>query len=80
MQKKVVVIRHLYDEDNVEIPEDTSSTVTEVKETFDVNDVNITEIDIPEAKDPEVKAEQQVRIWTYFDIHDYFIIESLEYF
>ncbi|XP_040821661.1 centrosomal protein of 44 kDa [Ochotona curzoniae] len=58
-KKKVVVIRHLYDEDNVEIPEDTSSTVTEVKETFDVNDVNITEIDIPEAKDPEVKAEQQ---------------------
>ncbi|XP_058525964.1 centrosomal protein of 44 kDa [Ochotona princeps] len=58
-KKKVVVIRHLYDEDNVEIPEDASSTVTEVKETFDVNDINTTEIDIPEVKDPEVKAEQQ---------------------
>nr|XP_035948242.1 centrosomal protein of 44 kDa isoform X1 [Halichoerus grypus] len=59
MQKKAVVIRHLYNEDGVNIPEDTISTVTDVSGTFDVCDLKTTEIKIPEVKFPEIKSEQQ---------------------
>ncbi|XP_025730256.1 centrosomal protein of 44 kDa isoform X1 [Callorhinus ursinus] len=58
-KKKAVVIRHLYNEDGVNIPEDTISTVTDVSETFDVCDLKTTEIKIPEVKFPEIKSEQQ---------------------
>ncbi|XP_008248125.3 centrosomal protein of 44 kDa isoform X1 [Oryctolagus cuniculus] len=58
-KKKAVVIRHLYDEDNVQIPEDTTTTVTDVNEAFDLSDLKTTEISIPEVKIPEIKAEQQ---------------------
>nr|XP_017193746.2 centrosomal protein of 44 kDa isoform X2 [Oryctolagus cuniculus] len=58
-KKKAVVIRHLYDEDNVQIPEDITTTVTDVNEAFDLSDLKTTEISIPEVKIPEIKAEQQ---------------------
>ncbi|XP_021554396.1 centrosomal protein of 44 kDa isoform X2 [Neomonachus schauinslandi] len=58
-KKKAVVIRHLYNEDGVNIPEDTISTVTDVSGTFDVCDLKTTEIKIPEIKFPEIKSEQQ---------------------
>ncbi|XP_017814702.2 centrosomal protein of 44 kDa isoform X1 [Papio anubis] len=58
-KKKAVVIRHLYNEDNVEISEDTLSPITDVNEAVDVSDLNATEIKMPEVKVPEIKAEQQ---------------------
>ncbi|XP_032711654.1 centrosomal protein of 44 kDa isoform X2 [Lontra canadensis] len=58
-KKKAVVIRHLYNEDGVNIPEDTISTVTDVSETFDVCNLKTTETKIPEVKFPEIKSEQQ---------------------
>ncbi|XP_034878576.1 centrosomal protein of 44 kDa isoform X1 [Mirounga leonina] len=58
-KKKAVVIRHLYNEDGVNIPEDTISTVTDVSGTFDVCDLKTTEIKLPEIKFPEIKSEQQ---------------------
>nr|XP_012626136.1 centrosomal protein of 44 kDa isoform X1 [Microcebus murinus]XP_012626137.1 centrosomal protein of 44 kDa isoform X1 [Microcebus murinus]XP_012626138.1 centrosomal protein of 44 kDa isoform X1 [Microcebus murinus]XP_012626139.1 centrosomal protein of 44 kDa isoform X1 [Microcebus murinus] len=59
-KKKAVVIRHLYNEDTVDPPEDTLiSTVTEVSEAVPVSAVQATEIKIPEVKVPEIKAEQQ---------------------
>ncbi|XP_053757090.1 centrosomal protein of 44 kDa isoform X3 [Panthera pardus] len=56
---KAVVIRHLYNEDGVDIPEDTRSTVTDVSGAFDVCDLKTTEIKVPEVKFPEIKSEQQ---------------------
>ncbi|XP_032154571.1 centrosomal protein of 44 kDa isoform X5 [Sapajus apella] len=58
-KKKAVVIRHLYNEDNVNIPEDTLSTVTDVNEAVTVSDLNAAEIKMPEVKVPEIEAEQQ---------------------
>uniref|UniRef100_A0A2K5JDX0 Centrosomal protein of 44 kDa n=1 Tax=Colobus angolensis palliatus TaxID=336983 RepID=A0A2K5JDX0_COLAP len=58
-KKKAVVIRHLYNEDNVEISEDTLSPITDVNEAVDVSDLSATEIKMPEVKVPEIKAEQQ---------------------
>lgn len=58
-KKKAVVIRHLYNEDGVSIPEDTLSTVTDVNEAFDVGNLKDTEIKVPEEKLPEIKSEQQ---------------------
>ncbi|KAM8765934.1 centrosomal protein of 44 kDa isoform 3-T4 [Rhynchonycteris naso] len=58
-KKKAMVIRHLYNEDDISIPEDTLSTVTDVKEIFAVPYLKDTEIKIPEEKVPEVKSEQQ---------------------
>ncbi|XP_004433556.2 PREDICTED: centrosomal protein of 44 kDa isoform X1 [Ceratotherium simum simum] len=58
-KKKAVVIRHLYDEDSVNIPEDALSTVTDVNEAFDVCDLKATEMKIPEVKVPEIKSDQQ---------------------
>ncbi|XP_045318709.1 centrosomal protein of 44 kDa isoform X3 [Leopardus geoffroyi] len=56
---KAVVIRHLYNEDGVNVPEDTISTVTDVSGAFDVCDLKTTEIKVPEVKFPEIKSEQQ---------------------
>ncbi|XP_004682459.1 PREDICTED: centrosomal protein of 44 kDa [Condylura cristata] len=58
-KKKAVVIRHLYNEDGGNIPEDTLSTVTDVNEAFEVCDVKPAEIKIPEVKVPEIESEQQ---------------------
>ncbi|XP_062933085.1 centrosomal protein of 44 kDa isoform X2 [Cynocephalus volans] len=58
-KKKAVVIRHLYNEDSVDIPEDTLSTVTDVNEAFEVSVLKDTEVKISEASVPEIKAEQQ---------------------
>ncbi|KAF6305948.1 centrosomal protein 44 [Rhinolophus ferrumequinum] len=58
-KKKAVVIRHLYNEDGVNIPEDTLSTVTDVNEVFDVCNLKDTEIKVTEEKLPEIKSEQQ---------------------
>ncbi|KAM8919017.1 centrosomal protein of 44 kDa isoform 1-T4 [Lycaon pictus] len=58
-KKKAVVIRHLYNEDGLNIPEDTISTVTDVREAFDVCDLKTTEIKVPEVKFLEIKSEQQ---------------------
>ncbi|XP_077000439.1 centrosomal protein of 44 kDa isoform X2 [Tamandua tetradactyla] len=57
-KKKAVVIRHLYNEDSVDIPEDILSTDTNLNEGFDVSDLKATEQKIPEAKAPEIKSEQ----------------------
>ncbi|XP_006864607.1 PREDICTED: centrosomal protein of 44 kDa [Chrysochloris asiatica] len=57
-KKKAVVIRHLYNENSADMPEDTLSTVTDVNEEFDVSDIKSTEINIPEIKVPEIKSEQ----------------------
>lgn len=67
MQKKALVIRHLYNEDGANIPEDTLSTVTDINEAFDVCDLKDTEIKIHEEKVPEIKSEQQVRMLFFFD-------------
>ncbi|XP_078222376.1 centrosomal protein of 44 kDa isoform X10 [Callithrix jacchus] len=58
-KKKAVVIRHLYIEDNVNIPEDTLSAVTEVNEAVTASDLNAAEIKMPEIKVPEIEAERQ---------------------
>ncbi|XP_045687155.1 centrosomal protein of 44 kDa isoform X1 [Phyllostomus hastatus] len=58
-KKKAVVIRHLYNEDGVNIPEDTLRTVTDVNDTFTVCEIKDTEIKNPEEKVPEIKSEQQ---------------------
>lgn len=74
MQKKAVVIRHLYNEDGANIPEDTLSTVTDVNEAFDACDLKDTEIKIHEEKVPEIKSEQQVRMLYFFDRCPYFLL------
>lgn len=74
MQTKAVVIRHLYNEDGVNIPEDMISTVTDVSEAFDVCDLKTTEIKIPEVKFPEIKSEQQVRSLDFFTRCQYFLL------
>lgn len=56
-KKKAVVIRHLYNEDDVS--EDTSSSVTNTSEAFDLCSLKPSEINIPEVNIPEIKAEQQ---------------------
>ncbi|XP_070113040.1 centrosomal protein of 44 kDa isoform X5 [Equus przewalskii] len=58
-KKKAVVIRHLYTEDSVKIPEDMLSTVTDVNEAFDVCGLKPSEITIPEVEVPEIKSDQQ---------------------
>ncbi|XP_026374656.3 centrosomal protein of 44 kDa isoform X2 [Ursus arctos] len=58
-KKKAVVIRHLYNEDGVNIPEDTISTVTDVSEAFDVCAVKTTAVTVPEVTFPEIKSEQK---------------------
>ncbi|XP_004458717.1 centrosomal protein of 44 kDa [Dasypus novemcinctus] len=58
-KKKAVVIRHLYEEDNVDIPEDNLSTGTDVNEAVDVSGLKATEVKIPEVKVPETKSVQQ---------------------
>ncbi|XP_008703278.1 centrosomal protein of 44 kDa isoform X1 [Ursus maritimus] len=58
-KKKAVVIRHLYNEDGVNIPEDTISTVTDVSEAFDVCALKTTAVTVPEVTFPEIKSEQQ---------------------
>nr|XP_019588748.1 PREDICTED: centrosomal protein of 44 kDa isoform X3 [Rhinolophus sinicus] len=61
-KKKAVVIRHLYDEDGVNIPEDTLSTVTDVNEAFDVCNLKDTEIKVTEEKLPEIKSERDIKV------------------
>ncbi|XP_007523074.1 centrosomal protein of 44 kDa [Erinaceus europaeus] len=58
-KKKAVVIRHLYNEDGCNIPEDTLSTITDVSSVFDVCDLKTSEIQIPEVKVPVTMLEQQ---------------------
>lgn len=74
MQKKAVVIRHLYNEGGVNIPEDTISTVTDVSEAFDVCAINTTAVTVPEVKFPEIKSEQQVRVLDFFNRCRYFLL------
>lgn len=71
VQKKAVVIRHLYNEDGPNIPEDT---VTDVNEAFDICDLKAAEIKIPELQVPEIKCERQVRIWDFFNRCQYFLL------
>uniref|UniRef100_A0ABI0NTN8 Centrosomal protein of 44 kDa n=1 Tax=Bos taurus TaxID=9913 RepID=A0ABI0NTN8_BOVIN len=63
-KKKAVVIRHLYNEDGANIPEDT---VTDVNEAFDVCDIKAAEITIPELQVPDINCEQEVRIWSFLN-------------
>lgn len=74
IQTKAVVIRHLYNEDGVNVPEDTISTVTDVSGAFDVCDLKTTEIKVPEVKFPEIKSEQQVRILDFLNRCLYFLL------
>lgn len=76
MQKKAVVIRHLYNEDGVNIPEDTLSTVTDVNDAFAVCEIKDTEIKNPEEKAPEIKSEQQVRILDFLNTCQYFLLRG----
>uniref|UniRef100_A0A8D0X105 Centrosomal protein of 44 kDa n=3 Tax=Sus scrofa TaxID=9823 RepID=A0A8D0X105_PIG len=55
-KKKAVVIRHLYSEDGVNIPEDPSA---DVHEAFDVCDLKTADLKIPELQVPEINCEQQ---------------------
>lgn len=57
-KKKAVVIRHLYTEDGVGVPEGTL-TSTEVSENCDESEEPSSDIRIPEVQAPEVKAELQ---------------------
>lgn len=57
-KKKAVVIRHLYTEENVGVPEGTV-TSTEVSEGCNELEEQNSDICIPEAQAPEVKAELQ---------------------
>ncbi|XP_032775391.1 centrosomal protein of 44 kDa isoform X3 [Rattus rattus] len=57
-KKKAVVIRHLYTEENVSVPEGTV-TSTEVSEGCNELEEQSSDIRIPEAQAPEVKAELQ---------------------
>ncbi|KAM4836958.1 centrosomal protein of 44 kDa [Thomomys bottae] len=61
-KKKALVIRHLYDKDNIDLPDDTGSSVTDVCEEFDSDDIKTDEIVISEIKDmksiPEITALQ----------------------
>lgn len=61
-KKKAVVIRHLYNEDGVNIPEGVLSTVTDVNEAFDVCNLKDTEIKVTEEKLPEIKSEQDIKV------------------
>lgn len=74
LQKKAVVIRHLYTEDSVKIPEDMLSTVTDVNEAFDVCGLKPSEITIPEVEVPEIKSDQQVIILDFFNRYPYFLL------
>jgi hypothetical protein len=75
MQKKALVIRHLYNEDNIDIPDDTVSSVTDASGEFDESDdAKTTEIMIPEVKICEVKTEQEVRIKNFFNRFYYFFL------
>lgn len=74
MQKKAVVIRHLYNEDGVNIPEDTISTVTDVSEAFDVCALKTTAVTVPEVTFPEIKSEQQVRVLDFFNRCQYYLL------
>ena len=71
MQKKAVVIRHLYNEDGANIPEDTE---TDVNEAFDVCDLKAAEITIPELQVSDINCEQQVRIWGFLNRCQYFLL------
>ncbi|XP_034375703.1 centrosomal protein of 44 kDa [Arvicanthis niloticus] len=57
-KKKAVVIRHLYNEEKVGIPEGTV-TSTEVSEDCSESEEQSSDIRIPEVQAPEVKAELQ---------------------
>lgn len=61
-KKKAVVIRHLYNEDGVNIPEGVLNTVTDVNEAFDVCNLKDTEIKVTEEKLPEIKSEQDIKV------------------
>ncbi|XP_030740537.1 centrosomal protein of 44 kDa [Echinops telfairi] len=58
-KKKALVIRHLYNEDSADTPEDTLNTVADANEALDVSEAKTTEIQTPEKQDPEIKSEQQ---------------------
>ncbi|XP_075412978.1 centrosomal protein of 44 kDa [Tenrec ecaudatus] len=58
-KKKALVIRHLYNEDSADIPEDALNTVTDAHEPLDVSEAKTTETQTPEKQDPEITAEQQ---------------------
>lgn len=76
-QKKAVVIRHLYNEDGENISDSSLSTMTDVSEACAVSDLKDTEIKTPEEKIPEIKCEQQVRIWDVFSRCQYFLFQCI---
>lgn len=66
LQKKAVVIRHLYSEEKVGIPEGTV-TSTEVSGGCEESSEQSSDIRIPEEPAPAVKAELQVRTGRLFN-------------
>ncbi|KAM6221770.1 centrosomal protein of 44 kDa [Rhynchocyon petersi] len=61
-KKKALVIRHLYDENNADIPEDKINTVMNVNEDFDVSNIKTTEIKTPEinSDQPDMKFHPEI--------------------
>uniref|UniRef100_A0A8C5LM31 Centrosomal protein of 44 kDa n=1 Tax=Jaculus jaculus TaxID=51337 RepID=A0A8C5LM31_JACJA len=58
-KKKAVVIRHLYNADNIDVPEDTSSVTDDISEDFDESDTKTNETEVSEVKVSATKAVQQ---------------------
>lgn len=56
-KKQVVVIRHLYNEDGSDVPDDSLTTTVNAGEAFDMNDSKPSEIKKPEAAVSEVSAD-----------------------
>ncbi|XP_005373594.1 PREDICTED: centrosomal protein of 44 kDa isoform X2 [Chinchilla lanigera] len=58
-KKKALVIRHLYNENDVNIPEDTENSVTDDNEICDVSDLKASAVKVTEAQVSETKAEEE---------------------
>lgn len=61
LQKKALVIRHMYKENGINLPEDTESSVVEDNEVCDVSELKASEIVIREVQHPATKSEEEVR-------------------
>ncbi|KAM6149403.1 centrosomal protein of 44 kDa [Erethizon dorsatum] len=58
-KKKALVIRHLYNENDVNVSEDTESSVTDDNDVCDVSDLKASETTVTEVQVPETKAEEE---------------------
>ncbi|XP_063090812.1 centrosomal protein of 44 kDa isoform X2 [Cavia porcellus] len=58
-KKKALVIRHMYKENGINLPEDTESSVVEDNEVCDVSELKASEIVIREVQHPATKSEEE---------------------